>query len=167
MPICIKCQREFNNHIVVDGKQRNLQNRKYCLDCSPFGRHNTSKLHVITKTEKTCPKCHETKSIADFYRRKSDISTYCKECSCKQTHTRQRLLKIQAIEYKGGECQHCGYRRCLAALEFHHIDPSQKDFAVNTKLGSFDKIKKELDKCILLCSVCHREEHADESLFLE
>ena len=75
---------------------------------------------------------------------------------------KRKNIKLQAIEYKGGKCEVCGYNRCVDALEFHHIDPSQKDFSIsrdgNTR--SWDKIKDELDKCVLLCSNCHREEHA-------
>ena len=68
-------------------------------------------------------------------------------------------LKFKAIEYKGGCCQECGYRKCPAALEFHHIDPKIKSFSISSgKTRSWDKIKIELDKCILLCSNCHKEE---------
>jgi hypothetical protein len=70
--------------------------------------------------------------------------------------------KLKAIEYKGGRCQICAYSRCTAALEFHHSDPSQKDFAINKALSNhwkWDKIKLELEKCILVCANCHREIH--------
>lgn len=72
-----------------------------------------------------------------------------------------------AIAYKGGKCEHCGYCKCDKALEFHHRDPSEKDFGISYKgeTRSFDRIKVELDKCILLCANCHREEH--ERLLLE
>ena len=48
------------------------------------------------------------------------------------------------------------------ALEFHHLDPSQKDFGISSKgyTRSWDKVKEELDKCILVCSNCHREIHS-------
>ena len=74
---------------------------------------------------------------------------------------RQRL-KEKAIEYKGGKCQHnnCGYNKCNRALEFHHLDPNEKDFGISSYTTlSWDKIKKELDKCILVCANCHREIH--------
>lgn len=74
----------------------------------------------------------------------------------------QRWIKIKkkAIEYKGGCCQHCGYDSFYGALEFHHKDRSQKDVNwTKLRLRSWDKIVAELNKCILLCSNCHREEH--------
>lgn len=63
------------------------------------------------------------------------------------------------VEYKGGQCERCGYNKCINALEFHHLDPTQKDFAISSNSFSFDRMKQEVDKCILLCSNCHREEH--------
>lgn len=68
-------------------------------------------------------------------------------------------IKKKCVEYKGGKCERCGYDKCIGALDFHHLDPSQKDFGISTNIKSFDLIKKELDKCILLCANCHREEH--------
>ena len=44
LKICIKCNKDFPQFITIEGKKKNLQNRKYCLDCSPFGQHNTTKI---------------------------------------------------------------------------------------------------------------------------
>ena len=63
------------------------------------------------------------------------------------------------VEYKGGECERCGYKKCIDALDFHHRDPSEKDFTIAGKSWSFERLKKEADKCILVCSNCHREIH--------
>lgn len=57
----------------------------------------------------------------------------------------------------------CDYSRCLSALEFHHLDPTKKDFIIS-RCFSLKKAKLELDKCILLCSNCHREVHAGVSI---
>ena len=74
---------------------------------------------------------------------------------------RRQKLKIQAIEYKGGACKYCNYSKSSIALCFHHIDPSTKSFSVSN--GGLEKtwevLKKELDKCELLCANCHAEEH--------
>ena len=66
--------------------------------------------------------------------------------------------KIQCIEYLGGKCQNCGYDKSYGALDFHHKNPSEKDFCI-TGDKSFEILKPELDKCILLCANCHRELH--------
>jgi hypothetical protein len=75
---------------------------------------------------------------------------------------RRRALKTMSIEYKGGKSTFCGYNKCEGALEFHHIDPSQKDFALSVRglTRSWERIIKELDKCILVCSNCHKEIHS-------
>ena len=77
---------------------------------------------------------------------------------------RRKNLKLLAIEYKGGKCQNpeCGYNKCVDALEFHHL--SNKDFSIsNGNTPSWERIKKELDKCILVCANCHREIHDEEN----
>ena len=77
----------------------------------------------------------------------------------------RRNLKIEAVAYKGGKCDRCGYDKCPAALVFHHPDPTQKDFGIAEKGRSYrnlEVIKEELDKCILLCSNCHLEVHYEE-----
>ena len=71
----------------------------------------------------------------------------------------KRNLKKSLVEYKGSKCEMCGYDRCIEALEFHHSDPDKKDFSISTKIFGFEKMKKEVDKCLLLCSICHREKH--------
>ena len=67
-----------------------------------------------------------------------------------------------AIEYKGGKCEQCGYDRCIEALEFHHTDPTKKDFNISSKgyTRSWKRVQEELDKCVTLCANCHREVHA-------
>jgi len=113
--------------------------------------------------EKHCPFCSQTKPASEFYLRRdgTNFSPYCKPCTGKQTLLRQRKFKTQCVEYKGGKCIKCGYNKYIGALDFHHLDPSQKDFTIAaTKLWKLnDLVIKELDKCVLLCSNCHREEH--------
>lgn len=85
----------------------------------------------------------------------------CMKCRQDRVNQRRRKLKQMAVDYKGGKCKRCGYHKCLAALEFHHEDPSQKDFAISMsgQTRSWERIQKELDKCILVCSNCHKEIH--------
>lgn len=47
MPTCKLCNDKFPTKITIDGKVRNLQTRKYCLNCSPFGCGNTKKLEKV------------------------------------------------------------------------------------------------------------------------
>lgn len=72
----------------------------------------------------------------------------------------RRNKKILAVLYLGGKCSCCGYNKSYSALDFHHINPEEKEFTIakNTSL-SWKKMKAEIQKCILLCANCHREEH--------
>ena len=73
-----------------------------------------------------------------------------------RTRRRQRMFYVM-----GGCCQVCGYNKCLATLEFHHLDPTIKEYGLSTSWSiSWAKTKEELKKCILLCANCHREVHA-------
>ncbi len=74
---------------------------------------------------------------------------------------RRKKVRQMAIDFKGGRCQICGYSRCPEALEFHHLESSEKDFGISDKgyTRSWEKIKAELDKCLLVCANCHREIH--------
>lgn len=75
---------------------------------------------------------------------------------------RRKKIRDQAVEYKGSKCMFCGYKKCQAALDFHHLDAKKKEFGLsrNGITRSWEKTKQELDKCILVCSNCHREVHA-------
>ena len=71
----------------------------------------------------------------------------------------RKRTKLALVEYKGGKCERCGYNKCIEALEFHHMDPSQKDFTISGKSKAFEYLKEEVDKCIMVCSNCHKEIH--------
>jgi hypothetical protein len=89
----------------------------------------------------------------------------CKSCHNKNTIKRGQRNRNMYIEYLGGKCERCGYNRCNAALEFHHRDPSKKDPTFQgIRYWGLEKARKELDKCVLLCSNCHREEHCKINL---
>lgn len=82
-----------------------------------------------------------------------------REALIKAVAKRRRKIKAMAIEYKGGKCIGCGYNRYQGALELHHVNPHEKIFGIGDKgyTRSWDKVKSEIDKCVLLCANCHRE----------
>jgi hypothetical protein len=73
----------------------------------------------------------------------------------------RRKLKVRAVEYKGGKCLLCGYHKCLAALQFHHLEEDGKDFQIGGQVRSWEALKLELDKTIMVCANCHAEIHAE------
>jgi hypothetical protein len=72
----------------------------------------------------------------------------------------RRHQKIRAIlvSEAGGCCLVCGYDKFASALQFHHVDPSKKEFAVNAGYGkALTKLRAEAHKCVLVCANCHAE----------
>lgn len=161
--ICKKCNNYFPIKVEIDGEKHNLSNRKFCLECSPWGKHNTldlNKEQLKNKTykkkrieyTKTCPVC-------DNIFTGTDGSNLC--CSCKNK-VRRLKCKMTAVEYLGGKCQRCGWTGDYAAYEFHHLDPSKKEFTIGRISNKkWEVVRDELDKCELLCSICHRIEHSE------
>lgn len=79
----------------------------------------------------------------------------CASCYANSSRLRK---KQKIVAYLGGKCSMCGYNKSIHSLECHHLDPSIKSFSLSgAHCRSWKKIKIELDKCILLCSNCHRE----------
>lgn len=73
----------------------------------------------------------------------------------------RKRQKITLVDYKGGCCEKCGYNKSIAALQFHHKNPEEKDFTIGGSSYSIDRLKKEADKCMLVCANCHIEIHEE------
>jgi hypothetical protein len=170
MKTCPKCSTKFPLTIIIDNKRRNLSKRKYCLTCSPFGKHNTKNLIsdncVFVNngiSYKKCPSCKNVLELTtkNYYMKKTGtFHYYCKICNDSKSIERKRKSRELAIQYKGGKCIFCGYNRYVGSMHFHHTDPTKKEFNISDfKTYDFEKLKFELDKCILMCSNCHGEVH--------
>lgn len=131
---------------------------KRCTSCGGF---------ISNDKNNKCKKCNKIKNSKHHKFKKTKKGNYIypfsdkwENVDQKRNHTRRKLW---SIEYKGGKCHVCGYSKCVGALEFHHIEPEYKKFAISSTSGNISErvLKKELDKCVLLCSNCHREVHAD------
>ena len=83
------------------------------------------------------------------------MTTFDMNAYMRQRHAETRE---KALEYLGNVCSRCG---SVEELEFHHPDPTTKEFTISTKLSklSWPRLVIELDKCVLLCKACHDEEH--------
>jgi len=87
--------------------------------------------------------------------------TLCKSCHNLRTIARGKRNREKYVAYLGGCCIHCGYSKCLDALDFHHKDPDTKDPAFRSfRYWGLEKAKLELAKCELVCANCHREIHS-------
>jgi transposase len=119
----------------------------------------------IRELDMTCP--HHGPTV-----HRVDIRGYyrCVRCGVEAVARRRREVKSILVAEFGGSCALCGYDRDLAALQFHHVDSSTKQFAIAQKgvARSLDKLRAEAAKCVLLCSNCHAEvEHGSVSLSSE
>jgi hypothetical protein len=154
MKKCLNCENIVPTRCTIDGKLRNLNNRKYCFDCSPFGQHNTKKVHLESASNpmRICRTCN--REYQGGHQKHKDICDSCRVAEVR------KLRKKELIDYKGGKCKICNYNKCQKALEFHHINPENKKFAIaNTGITRIEILKEEADKCILVCSNCHVEIH--------
>jgi hypothetical protein len=95
--------------------------------------------------------------------RKDARGTYrCPRCNGERVSERRRRVKEILVAEAGGACRLCGYDRCVRALEFHHVDRTNKDFglALRGVSRSLERARAEARKCVLLCSNCHMEVEA-------
>lgn len=131
MPVCIQCGQWYSSRYKLAESSIPLTRRKRCFICQPY------------QPRPTCDKCggrHKTEN-----------------CEKEYSKTHRTDVKKLLVEYKGGKCIHCGYNRCIRALCFHHI--KEKKFAISQKAYNLNKMKEEVDKCVLLCHNCHMELH--------
>ncbi len=115
---------------------------------------------------KICEICNnkfETKSATRIYCHKcsGESSRYNYSTRKHQKTILRRSMKLQAIKLLGGKCCICGYSKCIDALEFHHEDPTIKEFKLGSgNTMSWKEYKQEALKCMLVCSNCHKEIHS-------
>ncbi len=110
---------------------------------------------------KVCVNCGMKKKEEDFYKKgKNGQQSWCKGCVLSTQKIRWKQRKLKAVKLMGGKCKKCGYDRNLAALDFHHTNPEEKEYNFNRLVKkSWNEIVNELKKCILLCKTCHSEIH--------
>lgn len=172
MKICKLCSEEF----IVSKKHNNTQIycSKYCRERDFYlNNKDKHKVYSLKFRRKTKVKCVVCKNIIPEDYRKSG-NHWCSD-NCKSVHSKikkekrlekarekSKIAHLKFMSYKEGMgCQICGYKKFGGSLDFHHKDPSQKEIRIAAKhwISNSEKIKKELDKCVLLCKNCHHEEH--------
>jgi transposase len=86
----------------------------------------------------------------------------CVRCRAEAVSRRRRKVKRTLVEEAGGACGICRYNRCISALEFHHVLPSEKRFSLSYRgvARSLERARAEASKCVLLCANCHAEVEA-------
>lgn len=124
---------------------------------------------------KICSKCKRELPVTHYHKNgfnsegKQKYRGYCKDCE--NSLEKQRYLnKKNFVNSQKTKCEKCGEDR-FYTLDFHHRDKQEKEFTIGQfKRGSFEVIQSEIDKCVILCSNCHREFHyleAQEGMTIE
>lgn len=154
------------NKCVVCGKEFEAikSTKKYCSnECqNAMRRQKYAERERIPKDtsykglEKTCLICG-----IKFYPKTSMASqrACCYSCMPDGIQLTRGMFLAKIKEVRGGKCIRCGYNKCLKALEFHHIDPTKKDFTISNDHFRLIDAVKESKKCVLICSNCHKELH--------
>lgn len=153
--ICQWCQNEF---------EASRKDKKYCSRSCQEKAGRARRAQGISSVEKICNKCGKIFAV----KQNAWNRRYCYDCMPEVSSSgakNRQLIKQWALDYKGGKCEICGYNKCSDALEFHHEDPSQKEFSLSDRnlILDWQAIKLELDKCKLVCANCHREVHSEEA----
>jgi len=162
-------------------KRKSYRRKKYAEQRANGQKRDWGKVEVI------CPVCQSVRFIGKNqhgitkWPKDEDgrIIRRCRSCSrinpdakvhntsiLIDEHRKKRMAqKVRAIRYLGGKCMDCDlvYDGTNAyAFDFHHRDPSQKKFLPTSKNYSWEKCRIELDKCDLLCAICHRARHSEK-----
>ena len=108
----------------------------------------------MASTTMTCPRHGETEFVIEgrgYYR--------CKRCRADCVVRHRQKVKAMLVEEAGGRCLICGYARYVQALQFHHVDPSDKRLALSGQGATYSlaRLRAEAKKCVLLCANCHVE----------
>ena len=131
---------------------------------------------------KNCCICQVEKPVSEFNKnktRKDGLNTLCKQCSQerskryykentelhkKNINRRKRIYLHRAKnivnEFRRNGCSFCD-EKCSVCIDAHHTKDKEHSIANMVRKGySVNNIKKELSKCVPLCSNCHRKLHA-------
>jgi hypothetical protein len=133
--------------------------REYGLATAQANRRRQSaeaKAAGLRSTELRCARHGLTRHV----RRRDGFR--CAKCEAARVSAARRRMKRQLVQEAGGRCALCGYDRCVAALQFHHLDPATKHFHVSREgvTRSLAAARAEARKCVLLCANCHAEVEA-------
>jgi len=150
-------RRKWRKEIALDSFPHKIL--KKCKNCKKTKLCDWSGSFTQTGSPEYKARCHDCHRIKALdWRRKGQ-----KRIS-QQAKLRRLKLKQKYVDYLGGKCSRCGYFKNNRALTFHHHGKG-KDRNISQMIDwSWNKVKSELDRCILLCFNCHMEEHDENDM---
>ena len=155
--VCELCNQKFPiSFYDSNGKRHILNKRKFCLNCSPFNKHNIRNLR-IERENQNCINCGKNlEGNQTKYCSRQCKSKYNSDNNYQRQKKSRHRNKLKAIDYLGGKCSMCNFKGPPMCFDFHHINPKKKNYRISAILHYFwENIRNELDKCILLCANCH------------
>jgi transposase len=130
--------------------------KKYELWPLPAGKKRAkvrlAREQGLKRVQLECPRHGRTEFIIETSGR-----ARCLKCRRLAVIQWRRRAKLRLVAEAGGRCVLCGYDEFPGALQFHHLDPSQKSFglAMRGLTRSIERLREEAAKCVLLCANCH------------
>ena len=108
-----------------------------------------------------CTDCKiEINKQNSYKKAENNLNSRCKRCFNKYCAERWKKRKQIIIEERGGVCFDCKCSFHYSVFEFHHLDPLQKEFNWSrARKLTENKMRKEVEKCVMLCANCHRLRH--------
>ena len=139
--------------------------KRVCNDCEKIRKHLSYEKNKERALEQSRKYYAEHADAIKEYKKKwyrenpdkvKKHREYLKEYSRTKERERRKML-FDLYEELKTPCAKCGEQRHIA-IEFHHIDPSQKSFTISQS-RNLDAVKEESKKCVCLCANCHKEYH--------
>ena len=153
---CTVCGKEFEalktTKKYCSADCMNAARRKKYADMKAAGLNP----HAKTLSTKECPLCG---AIFVPKTPSANQRICCYDCMPDGIQLTRGAFLAKLKERQGGKCVRCGYNKCIKALEFHHLNPAQKDFTISNDHFKLKDAIEESRKCILICSNCHKELH--------
>ena len=158
--ICIICGKEFDAI---------KSTKKYCSNqCANLARRiryaeQKKQPKPLDQRNNNCPE-KECLICGQIFKPKTAAANQrlcCYNCMPDKVQLSRSDFLNLLRKQRGGKCEKCGYNKYLGALEFHHLNSEEKDFTIGNRDFRLKECIQESKKCILLCSNCHKELHAN------
>lgn len=160
--ICFKCKIEKsveNYYLTRDGRRQST-----CFDCERTRQRLAYQNSQEFRDRKRVYHKNRYSDLQERERQQQVRAVYHKKFAQElkdRANKKNTNSKRKAVIYLGGKCICCGYDKCDAALDFHHINPEEKEEKAAVIIRRpWSLALVELDKCALVCCRCHREIHA-------
>jgi len=167
--VCTKCGKEKLLKKFYKNKRGKYGRRGSCKKCDIAKGEQYRKDHVEERKRYRKQYCKDNKDqLAAYNKQYRKDNKDQLAAQKKQYHKDQRTQWLEFMHADKLKCSVCGYSKCFAALDMHHLNPNDKEFIISNFLRkAFTKenqqlLLREIGKCTVLCCRCHREFHYNQ-----